>query len=73
MRYGYDSAGNLTTVTGPDGAVSTFGYDNAHRITSLLDPQQQGATTKQPLTNTYDSRGRVASQTDQLGRVTTFT
>lgn len=73
VRYGYDSAGNLTTVTGADGAISTFGYDAAHRITSLLDPQQQSAATKHPVTNAYDARGRVISQTDQLGRVTIFT
>ena len=37
MRYGYDSAGNLTTVTGPDGAVSIIFRDELARIGDLLN------------------------------------
>jgi RHS repeat-associated protein len=72
VGYGYDASGNLTTVTAADGAVTTFGYDTSHRITSMLDPAQQGATTKHPVTMAYDALGRVTSQTDQLGGVTKF-
>ncbi|MFB9238252.1 RHS repeat-associated core domain-containing protein [Plantactinospora siamensis] len=72
VSYGYDAAGNLSTVTGADGAVTTFGYDTGHRITSVLDPAQQSATTKHPMTMVYDGLGRVSTQTDPLGGVTKF-
>ena len=72
VAYAYDAAGNLTTITAPDGAVATFGYDSSHRVISMLDPQQQSATSKHPVTMVYDAQGRVTSQTDQLGRVTAF-
>jgi YD repeat-containing protein len=35
--YGYDSAEQLTSVTGPDGATMTFSYDQAHRLTGIQD------------------------------------
>jgi len=72
VTYTYDAAGNLVTSTGPDGAVTTFGYDDAHHITSVLDPAQQSAPVKAPMTMVYDAQGRVTSQTDPLGRATTF-
>ncbi|MDT4992361.1 MAG: hypothetical protein QOH97_2253, partial [Actinoplanes sp.] len=71
-NYAYDSAGNLSTVTAPDGGITTFTYDTAHRITSVLDPEQQSAVTKHPTSNVFDAKGRVTSQTDALGRVTAF-
>ncbi len=72
VSYTYDGSGNLATATGADGAVTTFGYDAAHHITSILDPAQQSAPVKNPMTMVYDPQGRVTSQTDPLGRVTTF-
>lgn len=35
--YGYDSAGQLTSVTLPDGNVVTYVYDAAHRLTEVDD------------------------------------
>jgi RHS repeat-associated protein len=35
--YGYDAAGNLTSVTLPDGSGLTYGYDAAHRLTGITD------------------------------------
>ncbi|MCL4293788.1 MAG: hypothetical protein KJ056_12295 [Acidimicrobiia bacterium] len=52
--------------------MSTFGYDSAHRLVSWLDPAQQGAGSPQPLTDVYYPDGRVKSQTDFSGEVTTF-
>ena len=72
VSYAYDGSGNLATTTGADGAVTTFGYDAAHHITSVLDPAQQSAPVTHPMTMVYDTQGRVTSQTDPLGRVTTF-
>jgi RHS repeat-associated protein len=68
--YTYADAGNLASVTGPDGAVTTYGYDDAHHVISVLDPAQQSASVKHPMTMIYDAQGRVTSQTDPLGRTT---
>jgi RHS repeat-associated protein len=38
----------------------------------MTDPVQTAASAPSPLVNTYDERGRVLSQTDQLDRTTTF-
>ncbi|HJQ01310.1 MAG TPA: RHS repeat-associated core domain-containing protein [Jatrophihabitans sp.] len=73
VRFGYDASSNLTSITDAGGAVTTAGYDSAHRLTQFLDPNQQGASTKHYLTTVYDpTSSRVTSQTDFLGRVTTF-
>lgn len=66
VSYGYDSNGNLQTVTDADGNVTTYGYDSNHRVTSVTDPA--GAVTS----NTYDSNGRVATQINRDGGTTHF-
>ena len=33
----YDSAGNLTKTTLPDNSYLSYGYDNAHRLTSITN------------------------------------
>ena len=35
--WGYDPAGNLTSVTLPDNSKLTYGYDTAHRVISVTD------------------------------------
>jgi YD repeat-containing protein len=35
--YVYDNTGLLKTVTHPDGAVLTYSYDDAHRLTGIAD------------------------------------
>jgi len=70
--YAYDGSGNLTSVTDPTNAVWAFTYDSNHRLLTMLDPNQHSAGTPVPLTNTYDSSGRVTSQSDFAGRTTTF-
>ncbi|EKC62571.1 YD repeat-containing domain protein, partial [human gut metagenome] len=41
-KYAYDSAGNLTSITYPDGRTSSFGYDASHRLTSVTNPDGYG-------------------------------
>ncbi len=65
--YTYNTAGDLTSVTDPTSAEWTFTYDSSHRMLTMLDPNQQGAGSPQPLTNIYDTSGRVTSQTDYAG------
>jgi RHS repeat-associated protein len=69
--YGY-SGSNLTSVTDPDGGVTTYGYDSSNQMTTMLDPNQHGAPSPVPLTNVYNAQGQVISQTDSMGRTTTF-
>ena len=51
--FTYDSAGNLTKTTLPDSSYLAYGYDNAHRVTSITNSsgESQGIT--------YDSAGNV--------------
>ncbi|SPD72325.1 hypothetical protein PITCH_A1290002 [uncultured Desulfobacterium sp.] len=58
VSYGYDANDNLTTCTDPEGKVWHYGYDDKHRMTSLTNPLD--ITTA---TNTYNSLGRVDTQT----------
>jgi YD repeat-containing protein len=36
--YTYDAASNRTGMTDPQGAPTTYGYDNLNRLNSLLSP-----------------------------------
>ena len=65
--YSYDN-GWLASATAPDGAVVTYAYDAAGRLARAVDPL--GHTT---FSNVYDATtGRITSQSDALGKVTTF-
>ncbi|HWH25193.1 MAG TPA: RHS repeat-associated core domain-containing protein [Pseudolysinimonas sp.] len=66
VTYGYDSSGNLATVTAADGGISRFTYDSSHRVLTMKKPG--GGVT----TNVYNSTGQVITQTDPVGRVTSF-
>ena len=73
--YNYDAAGNLAEVVDVNGGHTLFGYDSAHRMTTLRTPRFYGDTSTNPahvVTNHYDSAGRVDWQTDQLGDKTSF-
>jgi RHS repeat-associated protein len=85
IDYVYDANSNLTDVYGvgttrtggtPDNADhAQYGYTSTHLINSMRTPVNYGKTaTPTPVTSmVYDSSERVTSQTDPLGRVTTFT
>ena len=75
VRYSYDSAGNLIDVIDVNGGDTHFAYDSGHRMLSMRSPNQASGvsgSTGAAVSNTYDSQGRVTSQTDQLERKTTF-
>jgi RHS repeat-associated protein len=72
VSFSYDTAGNLAQSTDVNGNDWTYGYDTNHRMTTMLDPNQQGAPVEHPITNSYDTDGRVEWQQDQLGHQTSF-
>lgn len=57
VTYTYQS-GRLWKVTDAAGGVTEYTYDSSHRMLTIKDPR--GITY---LTNTYNSNGRVATQT----------
>lgn len=59
--YGYDKAGNMTSVKDAVGNTWTYTYDLRGRQTSAKDPDK-GATT-----TTYDDAGLVRTSTDARG------
>jgi RHS repeat-associated protein len=78
--YAYDIFGNQTSVTqtstAPDAIQKTtvYVYDNLNRLTETKSPNPvTGLVANGPVsTTTYDLAGRVLTQRDPLGRVTTF-
>jgi len=67
LTYG-DSAhpGDVTAVTDPNGATSTFGYDANGNLASSTDPLGNAGRF------TYDSVGRRLTATSPMGNVTTL-
>lgn len=61
-RFGYDDAGNLTTLTTPGGATTTNAYDSVGAMTSSTSPN--GVVTRFG----YDHVGRQIRLSDGLGR-----
>src|SRR5581483_4611858 len=62
VSFQYDGSNNLTQVIDPAGRNTSFAYDSNHRVSSITLPT--GASLLQ---NTYDSAGRVVSQTNGRG------
>ncbi len=58
VGYQYDGSGRLWKVTDAAGGVTEYTYDTSHRMLTIKDPR--GITY---LANTYDTNGRVATQT----------
>ena len=66
-QFAYDGNGNLTSLTDARGHAWTFTYDAQHRLRTETD--RRGIVV---LTNTYGGDGRIASQADAAGQLTTF-
>ena len=64
VNYGYSTAynsqGDLTSFTDPEGKISTYVYDTNHQITATLDAQ-----SRLVVSNLYDSQGHVTTQYTQ--------
>ncbi|MFF2821229.1 polymorphic toxin-type HINT domain-containing protein, partial [Kitasatospora cineracea] len=61
-KYGYDPAGNLVKLTGPDGTVWSWVYDQLGRQVKTVDPDAGTSQTS------YNDRGEVSTTTDGRGK-----
>jgi len=69
--YEYDASGNLLKVNLPDDGSGPghvdYGYSTDHRLLTTKDANGHFART-----STYDTAGRLATDTDALGNVTSY-
>jgi YD repeat-containing protein len=75
VTYSYDANKNLTDVIDVNSGHTQFTYNSAHDLLTYRKPRYYGDTTTTPTpvtTNVYNSAGQVTSQTDPMGRTTTF-
>jgi len=66
MNFGYDSRGNLTSVTNEFNQTVTLAYDNFGQLTSVLDPLNHATVLE------YDTQGNVIGLVDALNHRATF-
>ncbi len=71
VTFAYTS-GNLTSWTNAAGKTTTFAYTAAGTLSGLMTTSTRPAGN-QPLSQTYDSQGRVATQSHGVGATMTFT
>ena len=62
VRYTYNAAGYLATVTDANGGVTQYAYDSNGNLTTVTDPR--GVVVEQ---NTFDANGRIISQVQADG------
>ena len=70
IHYGYDSAGDVTTVTDAVGDTTTYTYDQAGRVLTEENPVQAAAGKDTAFT--YDADGNLLTATDANGHTTTY-
>ena len=69
-RYGYDAAGNLQTVTYPNGVVHSYTYDQKNRLTNLAVNNGSGAIASYAYT--LDAAGHRTNVTELSGRTVRY-
>lgn len=65
VKYGYDAAGNRTSLTYPDGHVVNYSFDAANRLTDVSGPSG--------VSYSYDGAGRLSGITRANGVNTEYT
>jgi YD repeat-containing protein len=56
QTYSYDAAGNLASFTNAEGEITRYGYDSRNLLLEIVD-----ARGVKPLSNVYDSAGRLTT------------
>jgi len=62
-QFGYDAAGNVTSVGDPKGQTTTYGYDPLSRLTDVTQPLGQTVSYG------YDAAGRLDTVTNARAHV----
>jgi RHS repeat-associated protein len=75
VQYGYDAAGNITTVTYPGGKTVNYTYDGLNRMKTVVDWNNKTINysyraDNQPLTVTYPNGMTTSYSYDLGGRLT---
>ena len=65
-RFGYDAAGQLTHLVGPDGVGTTYTWDAAGRLLRETSTGADGLGSS-TVEYTYDAAGQLVTRTDALG------
>ncbi|XVQ16167.1 polymorphic toxin-type HINT domain-containing protein [Spirillospora sp. CA-255316] len=74
-RYGYNTAGERTHVTDPEGRTVTTAYDRDGRPRSVTSPSYTppgGSSITPKVTAEYDEAGQLVKQTDARGNTRHF-
>ena len=71
IHYGYDAAGDVTSVTDEVGDTVTYTYDQMGRVLTEQNPVQAAAGKE--IVFTYDDDGNLLTATDANGNTTTYT
>lgn len=66
MRFGYDAAGQLTHLVGPDGVGTTYTWDAAGRLLRETSTGADGLGSS-TVEYTYDAADQLVTRTDALG------
>jgi RHS repeat-associated protein len=69
VKYAYDGSGNLTTYTDATAKNTTFQYDQPGRMTKVFYPSNPSIAF---VTNVYDTLGRVQTQTNANGKLSSY-
>lgn len=69
VYFDYDGSGNLVTFRNALNAATTYQYDVPGRLSKVFYPSNPGVPF---LHNTYDSLGRVQTQTNANGKLFTY-
>jgi YD repeat-containing protein len=72
-QYGYDTQGNLTTITDPLGIVTTNEYDELNRLKKMIDPAASGSGQGAHTQYAYDGLDQLTQVSDPRSLATGYT
>src|SRR5262249_36726806 len=68
FTFGYDALGRRTSLTRPNSVNTSYSYNSLSRLLSVL--HQNGTTTLDGATYTYDNAGNRTGKTNKLNNIT---